>query len=62
MSERDHMRKIFGFHPPMEGSKPAAPGPCRNCGGRGIEADYVGLEMRCVEVECSFCRGTGKKN
>lgn len=32
---------------------------CPNCNGRGTEADYVGLEMKCVEVECSKCNGTG---
>lgn len=32
---------------------------CRECNGRGTSADYVGLEMRCVEVECPSCSGTG---
>lgn len=32
---------------------------CKACDGRGSEADYVGLEMKCVEVDCSFCNGTG---
>lgn len=33
---------------------------CPNCLGKGTEADYVGLDMRSVEVECGTCRGTGK--
>lgn len=32
---------------------------CGACDGRGYEADYVGLEMKCVQVDCSFCNGTG---
>lgn len=34
-------------------------GKCKWCGGTGTEADYIGLEMKCVEVECSACNGTG---
>lgn len=33
---------------------------CPACKGRGTEADYVGLEMRCVETGCSRCNGTGR--
>jgi hypothetical protein len=33
---------------------------CKHCYGRGTEADYVGYAMTCVEVDCSFCGGTGK--
>lgn len=33
--------------------------PCSTCNGSGTEADYVGLDMRCVEVECSRCNGKG---
>ena len=33
---------------------------CKHCYGRGTQADYMGLEMRCVEVECPDCNGTGK--
>jgi len=35
--------------------------PCPACKGKGTEADYVGLEMRCVEVDCSTCGGSGKQ-
>ena len=33
---------------------------CEYCYGRGTQAAYVGMEMRCVEVECPDCNGTGK--
>jgi hypothetical protein len=32
---------------------------CKHCKGTGAEADYVGLEMRCVAVACSACGGSG---
>jgi hypothetical protein len=32
---------------------------CAGCNGRGTAADYVGLEMRCIEVECPWCKGIG---
>ncbi len=32
---------------------------CPSCDGRGLVGDYVGLEMRCVGVECSRCLGSG---
>jgi DnaJ-class molecular chaperone len=32
---------------------------CPNCKGKGTEPDWVGLEMRCVMVECTRCKGTG---
>lgn len=34
---------------------------CEACNGRGEVADYVGLEMKCVGVECWNCRGTGRE-
>lgn len=34
---------------------------CSMCGGQGVEADYVGLEMKPVAVECSFCGGSGER-
>lgn len=33
---------------------------CRSCNGRGTTADYIGLEMKPVEVECDRCSGTGR--
>lgn len=33
---------------------------CRQCGGTGLIADYTGLEMKCVGVECDACGGTGE--
>lgn len=33
---------------------------CAECAGKGEAADYVGLEMRCVGVECPSCGGDGK--
>ena len=33
---------------------------CPSCKGNGTQADYVGLEMRCVAVECDRCKGTGE--
>lgn len=33
---------------------------CRACDGEGCEADYVGLEMKCIAVNCSTCGGSGK--
>lgn len=33
--------------------------PCPECKGKGTAADYVGLEMRCVEAECPRCEGKG---
>ncbi len=39
---------------------PATVGLCRRCKGTGTEADYAGLDMRCVEVACSTCAGTGR--
>lgn len=62
MSERDHMRKIFGFHPPLRSSAPSQPEPCPHCRGTGTEADYEGLEMKPVATDCSFCYGTGLLN
>jgi hypothetical protein len=35
-------------------------GICNRCGGEGSEADYYGLKMEPVEIECSACNGTGK--
>lgn len=32
---------------------------CPFCKGRGTEVDYVGLEMRPVEIECCHCKGNG---
>jgi hypothetical protein len=32
---------------------------CPYCKGTGIEADYVGPEMRCVASTCSHCNGEG---
>jgi DnaJ-class molecular chaperone len=32
---------------------------CPDCRGKGTTADYVGLEMKPVEVECDRCNGTG---
>lgn len=32
---------------------------CPECNGKGEVADYVGLEMRPVGVECPTCGGTG---
>jgi hypothetical protein len=37
------------------------PTHCRSCDGKGHEADYVGLEMKCVQVDCPDCYGTGKR-
>lgn len=34
---------------------------CPACNGKGEVADYVGLEMRCIGVECPDCGGTGKR-
>lgn len=61
MSERDHMRKIFGLHPPLNSGAPQ-PEPCRICDGRGTDVDYEGLEMKPIEVECGFCHGSGLHN
>ncbi len=36
-------------------------GVCPSCGGRGEVADYVGLEMKPVAVDCEVCHGTGKQ-
>lgn len=33
---------------------------CRSCDGKGYEADYIGLEMKCVQVNCPDCKGTGR--
>lgn len=32
---------------------------CKYCHGEGVVADYVGLHMSCVAVECDRCKGTG---
>ena len=32
---------------------------CPHCGGTGTVADWIGLEMKRVEVECDSCCGTG---
>lgn len=34
---------------------------CRGCGGTGQEADYVGLEMKPVAVDCDHCGGSGER-
>lgn len=34
---------------------------CKVCRGTGTVADYIGLEMKCVEVDCEVCHGTGKQ-
>jgi hypothetical protein len=41
-------------------SAPVTDAECSECRGTGTTADYVGLEMRCVEVECGTCNGTGR--
>lgn len=33
---------------------------CSARDGEGVEADYVGLEMKPAGVNCSSCNGTGK--
>ncbi len=33
---------------------------CMGCDGEGVIADYEGLEMKCVAIECSCCKGSGK--
>lgn len=33
---------------------------CRDCKGTGLVADYVGLEMKPIGVECESCGGTGR--
>lgn len=33
---------------------------CPMCDGSGVVADYIGLEMKPVGVECDRCNGTGK--
>jgi DnaJ-class molecular chaperone len=38
--------------------KPSKP-VCPYCKGSGVEADYVGPEMRCVATTCSHCNGEG---
>jgi len=43
------------------GKQPIEDNKCQYCKGTGSEADYVGDEMRCVEVDCSFCKGAGTK-
>ncbi|MGY2995494.1 hypothetical protein [Mesorhizobium sp. URHB0026] len=36
-------------------SPAVAPVACKRCKGTGTVADYVGDDMRCVEVECDLC-------
>ena len=36
-------------------------GPCTLCDGRGTVPDWIGLEMKCIEVDCEKCHGTGKQ-
>lgn len=33
---------------------------CSSCDGEGFEVDYVGLEMKPIQVGCSACKGTGR--
>ena len=40
-------------------SAPVSDEKCPECRGTGTVADYVGLEMRCVEAECGHCNGKG---
>lgn len=42
----------------LERDKPK-PDLCKWCRGTGMVADYVGLEMTPVGVECDHCNGTG---
>lgn len=44
----------------VRGGKPIS--QCPHCNGQGTEADYIGLEMDCVEIECPACYGTGLHN
>lgn len=34
---------------------------CSCCKGTGQEADYVGLEMKPVAVDCEICGGSGER-
>ena len=52
----------FAFYGPPARCTCGTCSVCPDCHGTGGEADYVGLEMKCVEVECSRCHGTGKKD
>lgn len=35
-------------------------GICNHCGGEGVMADYISLEMLAVAAECPYCGGSGK--
>lgn len=41
-------------------SNPQSTKVCPSCEGQGQIADYVGLEMHCVGVDCDRCKGTGR--